>query len=273
MPELPDLEIICEFLSRRIVGSTIIAAEVNRPIVIRNLIGGDTAQHLIGRHFTSVVRRGKFLLWALDGGLTVVVNPMLAGRIRYGLPLARTRKRDVLILGLDDGQELRYHDDKDMGKLYLVHDLAQVPTFDSLGPEATDPELTLDVFRQRLQQQRGEIKHVLCKQGFVAGIGNAYADEILWRARIYPFRQRSALSDDEAVRLYTAMRDVLNEAVGVLRHRIIDEIDQEVRDFLAVHGKPGMPCPICGSAISEVKRERQATHFCRTCQPGLMIKQ
>ncbi|MBN1583769.1 MAG: hypothetical protein JXA89_23890 [Anaerolineae bacterium] len=273
MPELPDLEIICEFLSQHIVDNTIVAVEVNRPIVIRNLLGGDIAQLLVDRHFTGVVRRGKFLLLVLDDGLHLVINPMLAGRIRYGAPLTRARKRDVMILTLDDGQELRYHDAKDMGKVYLTRDLSQIPTFDSLGPEATASELTLDVFRQRLKQQRGEIKRVMSNQSFVAGIGNAYADEICWRAGIYPFRRRGTLSDDEVTRLYTAMRDVLTEAMETLRLRITDQIDQEVRDFLSVHGKPGAPCPVCGSAISEVKRERRATHFCRTCQPGLMIKQ
>jgi ribosomal protein S13 len=123
----------------------------------------------------------------------------------------------------------------------------------------------------RMVQRRGEIKRVLARQSFVAGIGNAYADEICWRAGIYPFRRRSRLSDDEVERLYTAMRDALVEALETLRARVGDAIDKEVRDFLSVHGKAGQPCPRCGSAISEVKRERRATHFCRACQPGLLI--
>jgi formamidopyrimidine-DNA glycosylase len=273
MPELPDLEIICEFLSQRIVNTSIVAAKVNRPIVIRNLLGGDAAQHLVGRRFVGVARRGKFLLLALDTGLHLVINPMLAGRIHYGAPLARIRKRDVLILTLDNELELRYHDAKDMGKLYLTRDLAQVPAFDSLGPEATDPELTLNVFRQRLKKERGEIKRVISKQSFVAGIGNAYADEICWRAGTYPFRRRSTLTDDEVEQLYTAMRSVLAESIETLRTRVTDRIDREIRDFLSIHGKSGEPCPICGSAISKVRRERRETNFCRTCQPGLMIKQ
>jgi formamidopyrimidine-DNA glycosylase len=272
MPELPDLQVICEFLAPRLVGVLIVAAEVLRPIPVRNLLGGDLAEHLVDRRFTDVNRRGKFLLLPLNSGATLVINPMLAGRIRYGQPLSRNRVRDVLVLGLSDGKELRYHDAKDMGKLYLTADLDRIPTYADQGPEADDPALTLDVFRQRLRRHPGEIKWVLTNQRFVAGIGNAYADEILWHAGIYPFRRRPSLSEDEVVALYTAMREVLAGALETLRERVGENIDVEIRDFLAVHGKAGEPCPRCGSTVSEVKRERRATHFCRTCQPGLMLR-
>ncbi len=271
MPELPDLDVIRQFLAPRIVDVPILTAEVRRPLLVRNLLGGDPANHLVGRKFTAVLRRGKFLLLPLDDGATLVINPMLAGRIRYGEPLPRHRKRDALVLGLADGCELRYHDARDMGKIYLTTDLAQVPTFAGLGPDADDPELTLDAFRERVRRHRGEIKGILTNQSFVAGIGNAYADEICWRARLYPFRRRPSLSDDEVARLYTAMRDTLAEAVDTLRERVGEDIHVEVRDFLAVHGKVGQPCPRCGSPVSKVTRQRRTTNFCRTCQPGLMV--
>lgn len=271
MPELPDLEAIRQFLSPRIVAVPVVSVDVRRPMVMRNLLGSDPADHLVGRWFTAVDRRGKFLLLPLQGGAQLVINPMLAGRLYYGEPLSRHRKRDVLVLSLADDSELRYHDARDMGKLYLTEDLNQVPTFADLGPEATDPELTLDAFRERLRHHHGEIKGVLTNQRFVAGIGNAYADEICWRAGIYPFRRRPGLSDEEIGQLYAAMRNVLDQAIETLRERVGEDIHIEVRDFLAVHGKAGQPCPRCGSAISEVKRQRRATQFCRTCQPGLMV--
>jgi formamidopyrimidine-DNA glycosylase len=112
---------------------------------------------------------------------------------------------------------------------------------------------------------------VLTDPSFVAGIGNAYADEILWRARVYPFRRRPSLRDDEVARLHAAMQVVLGEAIVTLRTRAEEVMGGEVRDFLAVHGKAGQPCPRCGSPVSEVTRERRSTHFCRTCQPGLMV--
>lgn len=273
MPELPDLEIIREVLVDKITGLTVQSAQTGRPTVLRNLLGGALGDHLDGRRITGVSRRGKFLLIALDGGLYLVINPMLAGRIRYGPPLVRDRKRDALVLDLSNGAELRYNDAKDMGKVYLTTDLDQIPDFPTLGPEATDPDLTLDLFRQRLKKHHGEIKWILTNQTFVAGIGNAYADEILWRASIYPFRKRPQLSQDEVALLYESMRSVLLEAIDVLRGRVGDQIDVEIRDFMSVHGKPGQVCPRCGATISEVKRERRATHFCRTCQPGLLIRQ
>ena len=271
MPELPDLEAIRAVLVRRIVDVPILSAEVLRPLIVRNLLGGELDAHLAGRRFVDVQRRGKFLLLPLDDGNTLVVHAMLAGRLRYGLPLARNRTRDALVIRLADGRELRYNDTKDMGKVYLTHDLAQVPTFGDLGPEATDPALTLDGFRERLRPRRGEIKGVLVDQTFVAGIGNAYADEILWRAQIYPFRRRTSLSDEEVAALYEAIGTVLAEAIEILSMRVGEELDKEVRDFLAVHGKPGQPCPRCGGTISEVKQSGSATHFCRACQPGLMV--
>jgi formamidopyrimidine-DNA glycosylase len=271
MPELPDLEVVREFLAARIVGIPIVSAEVRRPLVVRNLLGTDTANHLVGRHVTAVERRGKFLVLPLDDGAAIVVNPMLAGRLRYGAPLARPRSRDALVLALDDGRDLRYHDVKDMGKVYLTSDLNQIPTFEELGPEAIDPDLTPEVFRERLRGHHGEIKGVLTNQRFVAGIGNAYADEICWKAKIYPFRRRPSLTDEEIDQLYAAMRTVLIEAIDLLRDRVGEAIDIEVRDFLAVHGKADEPCPRCGSPISKVTRERRTTNFCRTCQPGLMV--
>lgn len=272
MPELPDLEIIRRTLAPRLTGIAIAEARVHRPIVLRNLLGGEVADHLIGRCFAGVQRRGKFLLLPLQDGPILVINPMLAGRLRYGAPLGRDRVRDVLILGLADGNELRYHDAADMGKIYLTDDLTQVPTFAELGPDADNPALTLEVFRERLRKRRGEIKSILTDQTFVAGIGNAYADEICWAAGLFPFRRRATLSDEQIARLHRVMGIVLEKAIATLAERVGNTIEVEVRDFLAVHGKVGEPCPRCGLPISQVTRDRQATHFCRTCQPGLLVE-
>lgn len=281
MPELPDLEIIIRRLAPRLTGAAIAGARVHRPTVLRSagmphLLDGDIAELLVGRRFAGVSRRGKFLLLSLDDGATLVINPMLAGRLRYGQPLPRDRARDALILRLEDGHELRYHDAADMGKIYLTRDLTQVPTYAEQGPDADDPALTLEAFRERLRKHHGEIKGILTNQAFVAGIGNAYADEICWAAGLYPFRRRASLSGDDVARLYRVMRIVLEKAIAALEERMGDatadiQIDVEIRDFLAVHGKPGEPCPRCGSPISEVKRERRATNFCRACQPGLLV--
>ncbi len=276
MPELPDLEIIIRRLAPRLRGAAITDARAHRPTVLRNLLGGEIAAHLVGRRFTDVSRRGKFLLLPLSDGPILVINPMLAGRLRYGPPLPRDRARDALILQLEDGHELRYHDAVDMGKVYLTNDLAQVPTYAEQGPDADDPALTLEAFRERLRKYHGELKGILTNQAFIAGIGNAYADEICWAAGLYPFRRRASLSGDDVARLHRVMGVVLEKAIATLEERVGDaaaymSIDVEIRGFLAVHGKPGEPCPRCGSPISEVTRERRSTNFCRSCQPGLLV--
>ncbi|MDY7041110.1 MAG: DNA-formamidopyrimidine glycosylase family protein [Chloroflexota bacterium] len=273
MPELPDLEVIRGFLGEHLVGHTITAVEVVRPTVIRNLLDGDFAARLAGRRVTAVRRHGKFLLFDLSAGEHVALNPMLAGRLQYCLPDARRLSRTYLVLALDDGHELRYSDQRSMGKIYLTDDLARVPGFGELGPDALDPALTLEVFKERLRRFRGEIKGVLTRQTFVAGVGNAYADEILWQAGLSPFRKRPQLSDQDVARLYEAMRLVLSEAIATLRQRVGADIHVEIRDFLQVHRRGGESCPRCGTRISEVSARKRITNFCRTCQPGGLIRQ
>jgi formamidopyrimidine-DNA glycosylase len=196
---------------------------------------------------------------------------MLAGQLRFGEPLRRDRARDALVVGLGGGRELRYHDARDMGKVYVTARLDQVPTLGDLGPDADDPHLTLEAFRERLRRHTGEIKGVLTEQSFVAGIGNAYSDEICWHACLYPFRRRASLTTEDVARLYGSMREVLATAIEILAARVGAAIDVEIRDFLAIHGKAGFPCPRCGTPISEVTRQKRSTNFCRACQPGLMV--
>jgi formamidopyrimidine-DNA glycosylase len=272
MPELPDLEVIKEFLQNCIIGQEIAEAEVVRPIVVRNLASGDFAPRLMGQRIEQVNRRGKFLILALDLGHYLVINPMLAGRLHYAPRRERRLRKTFVILHLADGMDLRYTDSRSMGKVYLTDDLVKVPGFADLGPEALDPDLTLDVFRERLRKYQGELKGVLTRQSFVAGIGNAYADEICWWAGVYPFRKCPKLSNEEIGRLYEAMHEVLNEAIATLRERVRADIHVEIRDFLRVHDRGGQPCPRCGTTISEIKARQRLTNFCRQCQPGSLIR-
>jgi len=273
MPELPDLEVIKEVLRRKTSGQRIEVVEVLRPIVLRILTPGISAQaFLTGRTIDDVDRRGRLLLFHLDDGGWMVVNAMLAGRLRYCRRGERARVRDYLRLRLANGWDLRYHDARGMGKIYLTRDLALVPGYTGLGPDALDPGLSDEEFLERLRRHRGEIKGILTRGRLVAGIGNAYADEILFRAGIYPFRKRPSLSHAERAALYEAMRQVLSEAIEVLRERVGEDIHVEVRDFLQVHNRAGQPCPRCGHPISEIKVGRRATNFCRHCQPGTMFR-
>jgi len=273
MPELPDLEIIKDVLARRLVGERITEVVILRPLVVRVLDPDATPESfLVGRTVAEVSRRGKFLRLTLDDGGWIAVNAMLAGRLRYTIAAQRVRVRDYVRIRFEDGGTLSYHDLKEMGKVYLTRDLDAVPGYSGMGPDALAPDLTVEGFLQRLHPFRGEIKGVLTRGEAVAGIGNAYADEILFEAGIYPFRKRSSLSRDEQVRLYHAMRNVLTRAIDVLRERVGERIEVEVRDFLAVHNKAGELCPRCGHPISEIRVANRVTNFCRSCQPGTLIR-
>jgi formamidopyrimidine-DNA glycosylase len=157
-----------------------------------------------------------------------------------------------------------------LGKLYLVAPDAMdgIPGWSEMGPDADDPELTLDAFRQRIRRHPGELKPLLRNPRFVAGIGNAYSDEILWEARLAPFRKRSTLTDADVERLYVAIRSVLSDALERLRVLVPPNIETQHREFLKVHLRGGEPCPRCGRELRQIGG-REATTFCRTCQPPI----
>lgn len=272
MPELPDLEVIKEYLQGVLRGRRIEAAEVLRPLVVRTLFPGDFAATLRDNQVSQVRRRGKFLLLDLQSGHVMVINPMLAGQLHHCTADERRHARTFVILHLGGDMDLRYVDPRSMGKVYLTLDEGLVPGFAGQGPDALDPTLTAELFRERLLGRRGEIKGLLTNQAVLAGIGNAYADEILFDAGLYPFRKRPSLSPDEIERLYHSVRAVLSRAIAVLRDRVGEDIEVKIRDFLSVHGKGGCPCPRCGTPISEIRARGRLTNFCRTCQPGRMIR-
>ena len=270
MPELPDLEIIRAVLTPRLTGQTITAVEVIRPLVVRDLTLCGFAETLTGQTYAGVQRRGKVLLFPLQSGLTLAINCKLAGRLQYTLPTERRLYKTHVVWRLSNGWDLRYSDRKTMGQIYLTANLEAIPGWTEMGPEPF--ALTLEDFQERLRPYRGEIKGVLTRGRVVAGIGNAYADEICFAAQVHPYRKRTTLTDEEIARIYEAMQSVLHEAIATLRERVGTDIHREVRDFLAVHGKGGKPCPVCGGDISEIKAQGRVTNFCRTCQPGGLIR-
>lgn len=268
MPELPELEVIKEFLQEELVGQGIDYFEILKPLVFRNLTPQDPQSSLRRKTFIQVQRRGKFLILTLDSRANLVINPMLSGRLHWSPPGDKRVADTFLVFGLSGGRELRYVDPKTMGKVYLTLNLSLVPGFALQGPEALS--VSREEFRNRLKQHRGEIKGILTDQFFIAGIGNAYADEILHHARIYPFLRRPRLSPAEIDLLYDSIRTVLGVVISRVRAQMGEEIHLKFREELKVHGKKGEPCPRCGTPISEVKVQNRTTNFCRHCQPGIM---
>ena len=289
MPELPDLTILAEAFGAALVGRSIVGAGAPNPLVLRATPAELAA--LDGDRLRNVRRRGKFLILETDR-TSIWASPMLTGRFAMVAPgAARPRAsitlrfgprvgpaqarpapwtRDAGWMPHPDAQvELRYLDPTRMGKLYLVPVATprSVPGAGAaeLGPDADDPALTVEDFRARIRRHPGEIKGLLRNQSFVAGIGNAYSDEILWAARLSPFRRRSTLAAEEVDALYVAMRETLAASIEILRARVPPTFERQGRDHLKVHLRGGQPCPRCGALISQVGG-REATSYCRACQ-------
>jgi len=271
MPELPDLTVVAEELQARATGRIVLNATAPTPILVR-ATPAELAE-LAGTTLRRARRRGKFLLLDFardDVDIRVLAaNPMLAGRFwlleRGG---DRVRARTGLRIRFEDGGELRYVDREMLGKLYLVRPDAidGIPGWTEMGPDADDLAFTLDRFRERIRRHPGELKSLLRNSRFVAGIGNAYSDEILWEAQLAPLRRRSTLQPPEIDRLYAAMRSVLEEATVRLRALVPPDIHLQHREFLKVHLRGGEPCPRCGRLLRQIGGD-EATTFCRTCQP------
>jgi len=266
MPELPELQVISRELTYLLAGQSVKKVTVHNHIVVHGLPIDQFVRGAVGEKFQRVVADGKFIIMILEEH-DIVVNPMLTGRFRTYARYKKSTKSDMVSIRTT-GETLWYSDLKKMGRVYLVPsgEYSGVAGFSGRGPSALDPDLTLDVFKDRLKQRRGQIKNVLRNQSFVKGIGNAYADEILVYAGILPFRKRATLTEDEIENLYESMRKVLTRIRDVLSGRPLDEIAIEKRDFMMVHNRGGGICPLCGGRVSEVKANRFKTNYCQTCQ-------
>jgi len=290
VPELPDLAIVADALHAALAGRIVASAEAPGSLSVRGT-PADIAG-LEGRSVRGVTRRGKFLIMDLDPD-RVVVNPMLTGRFQLSDPGRRRPAGTTFVLAFgarsgkagararwtrnaawlmpdDQSVEVRYRDPTHMGKVYILPGDSgrTVPGLEDgeLGPDADDPALTLDVWRERIRRHQGELKNLLRNQAFVAGIGNAYSDEILHAARLLPFRKRSTLAAEEVDELYAAVGATLSNAIRILQERVPPTFETQVRDFLAVHLRGGSACPRCGAHITEVKAGGSATSYCRGCQ-------
>ncbi len=274
MPEAPELMVVREVLERRLAGLTIDSGRAVRPTVLRTLLPDEFEEDVAGRSVDSVSRYGKTLTIALSDDRYIVVIPMLSGRLWLVEPKTRVRKDTYLVLQMSDSSELRYTDDRQMGMVYYAAQaqLSDIPRLEETGPDVLDAPDDLATFSERLKRFQGEIKGILTRGSLVAGIGNAYADEVLFEARISPFRKRNELSSDDMERLHTAAHSVPMAAVGELRKRMGEDVHLKPRDFLKVHNKKDQACPRCGGRISQIAARQRITSYCMSCQPGLLIK-
>ena len=269
MPELPELLHIQSKLRERLVGLHVRAERVREPVVLRFCVRGNLSL-LLGRRLEEVSRKSHFLLFRFEG-LDLAVNPMLAGRFRTAQP-GETVERSLcftLDLGADGGAaeiELRYCDDKKMGKAYLIakDDWKAIPGMQTGGIDILSQEFTRERFVSLLKHRRDQVRVFLLDKRALDSLGNAYADEVLFEAGIHPKTWCRSLSHGDAVRLHDAIVKVMAEAVAEVARR--DEpIEVKVRDFLKVRRKE--LCPRCGSRIRTAGVKGMDAYFCPHCQP------
>ena len=274
MPELPELEALRIRLAPRLEGRLITAATVNpkKAHMLRYPVE-HFANELPARRIVSLSRQGKHLVFAteLGGGGSerwLVINPMLGGRFQMADGEVPVPATEVFTIRIEGRQELRYLDFRDMGRIYWATDLArEIPGWAELGPEADSVSaMGIDVFRKRLRRFRDELKDLLRNQEFLAGIGNAYSDEILFEARLLPLRRRASLKPAEEEALFAAIPTVLSRAVEAILANPNYEESKQARSFMSVHMKGGKTCPRCGHRISQVGSNREPLNFCRGCQ-------
>ena len=274
MPEAPDLKIVSEILTRRVVGREISHAVVHKATVLRLMVTQDFLTDIAGRTVEAVFPKGKFLFITLSGDTHLVINPMLTGGLQVCPTSEKFFKRTRVTLKLEGDLDLRYLDDREMGRVYYAREdqFSDIPQLDEQGPDVMSDNTTFEEFKALMRPYYGEIKGILCRGTVLSGIGNAYSDEILFDCGISPFRKRRSLKDDELKRLYDSSRKVVLEAANVLRERMGEESHHKIRDFLKVHNKGGQPCPSCGGHITQLTANQRITSYCRQCQPGMLLK-
>jgi len=273
MPELPEVQALTDLLGERAVGRTVARVDVAAVNVLKTFDPPPTA--LAGLEVTAAARHGKFL--DLDvSGLHLVMHLARAGWLQWrdSLPPAPPRPGKGplgLRVHLDDGSGF---DVTEAGTrkglaVYVVADPAQVPGISRLGPDPLDPGFSVDALAAVLRAAgRAQIKGVLRDQSIIAGIGNAYSDEVLHAARLSPFKPAAHLSGEEVAVLHAAIDTVLRDAIERSRGVATGRLKAEKKSGLRVHGRAGQPCPVCGDTVREVAFADSALQYCPTCQTG-----
>ncbi|KRL03197.1 DNA-formamidopyrimidine glycosylase [Liquorilactobacillus capillatus] len=272
MPELPEVETVRRGLEQMVLGATI--QEVTAPYP--KIINGDLnnfCQLLRGRKILSIDRRGKYLLFNLSGELSLISHLRMEGKYFVKLSDEPVEKHTHVIFSLTDGRQLRYNDVRKFGRMELVP-TAQKFEFagiKKLGPEPTEDTFLVKAFFDSLCKKKKAIKTALLDQTLVAGLGNIYADEVLWLSRIHPETPACHLTQDETKLLHDNIIKELAEAVeaGGTTIRTYTDAFQHTGSFqfdLHVYGKKGKPCERCGTAIKKIVVGQRGTHFCPLCQ-------
>lgn len=272
MPELPEVAALASFLNRRAVGHRVKRIDVASIQVLKTFEPPPTT--LAGRELTAVGRHGKFLDLNFDG-VHLVIHLARAGWLRWrdeipATPLRPGRHPIALRLVIDDGGgfDLTEAGSKKRLAAYITESPAAVPGIASLGIEPLSPEFTLETFTGLLSDARQQIKGLLRDQKTIAGIGNAYSDEVIHAAKLSPFKIAATMDAAEISRLYEAIHETLTTAVDASAELAAGDVKAHKKDLLRVHGRAGRPCPVCADTIREVSFADSSLQYCPTCQTG-----
>ena len=272
MPELPEVQALVDFLAERAVGQAVVGVELGSISVLKTYDPPPSA--LAGGPIDGVHRHGKFLDVDVDG-IHLVFHLARAGWLRWSEAIPATVIRPgkspiALRVRLSDGSgfDLTEAGTKKSLAAYLVRDVREVPGIARLGPDPLGADLTEAAFAAMLAGRRTQIKGLLRDQEFLAGVGNAYSDEILHVAKLSPFAIAGTLAPEAVSRLYAALRDTLVGAVRAASGKPAAELKDAKRAGMRVHGRTGMPCPECGDVVREVSFADTSLQYCATCQTG-----
>jgi formamidopyrimidine-DNA glycosylase len=269
MPELPEVETTARGLQSRIVGLRVCAVgSVDWPRMLPQTSLADLQETLIGRRILSVGRKGKYLLIEFEDDRWVSVHRKMSGNLLLRPSGAPLELHTHLEIGFDDGTAVRFIDPRKFGRVYLFHSSVEMTDFlaSRLGPDSL-LELDPKTFAERLRRRKGRIKSLLLDQAFIAGVGNLYADEALWLARIHPLQTADTLSTRKARELAEAIGNVLSDAIQRRGTSFSDYRDAEDRagenqDFLNAYGREGQPCPRCGTLLKRILIGQRSSVFC-----------
>ncbi|HAP93004.1 MAG TPA: formamidopyrimidine-DNA glycosylase [Desulfotomaculum sp.] len=273
MPELPEVETIKRTLEAKLKGLFITAVEIFLPKLIRTPVPEEFQSLLAGQTIQRLERQGKYLLFHLSQNLTMIIHLRMTGRLVYSLPGTPLTPHTHAIFHLNNGYQLRFSDTRQFGNISLVpaDNLDKVSGLNSLGKEPLSQEFTREYLKKQLRRHRAALKPLLLNQSFIAGLGNIYADEVLFRARIHPRRLSNTLTPREATRLFHAIQDILKEGIENRGATFRDYVDGNgtagnYQNLLKVYNREGKPCPKCSKTIVKLRIGGRGTYFCPYCQ-------
>lgn len=269
MPELPEVETTVRALRRPLLGRTFTGVRNYWPRQIATASPEALQERIVGQQIETVDRRGKYLLFHLSGGDTLIIHLRMTGHLSVVDREAPLASHTHTIFSLDDSRELRFRNVRKFGRVYLVADPDEV--VGKLGPEPLAPGFTVERLREQFQGRSKQMKSLLLDQTFVAGIGNIYADEALFYAGIHPERPADTLTEAEIVALHQAIRKVLQmgverEGASIDRYVKPDGSRGSMQNAVAVYKRSEQPCYRCGTPIRRIILGGRSTHFCPICQ-------